>query len=197
MTSAEYRRHLPLVEMVARRVRAKHGRVRPGPDYDDLVAFGSKGLVEAALRFDPAREVSFRTFAYHRIHGAMMDGVRQMGAYSRADIERHRSAPEASFTFVALDESVAENDAGLGLDERVDMRLATETALRLLDGMPESKRTLVRSYFFEGLKLEEIGARRGQSKSWMCRLLAQALGELRGELARAFPELAGPARGAA
>ena len=194
MTSAEYRRHLPLVELVARRIRAKHGHVRPGPDFDDLVAFGSKGLLEAALRFDQTREVSFRTYAYHRIHGAMMDGVRQMGAYSRADIERHRNDPEAAFTFVAFDESVAEDGTGTDPEDRVDRHLAIKAALRLLDRMPESKRTLVRSYFFEGLKLDEIGARRGQSKSWMCRLLAQALVDLRGELSRAYPELAGPER---
>jgi RNA polymerase sigma factor (sigma-70 family) len=196
VTSAEFRKHLPLVEFVARRVHSKYGHVRPGPEFDDLVSFGSKGLIEAAGRFDPGRRVSFQTFAYRRIHGAMLDGLRKMGPYSRRDVEHHREAPDSSFTFVEFDESVPANTRTDDLGDQVDRRATVQAALRLLDRMPEAKRSLVRSYFFEGLQLHEIGARRGQSKSWMCRMLAQALGELREELTLAFPEL-GTERGAA
>src|SRR5690606_300924 len=47
-----------------------------------------EGLLDAARRFDPARGVSFRTFAYYRVRGAMLDGLRKMGAWSRRGYER-------------------------------------------------------------------------------------------------------------
>lgn len=48
-------------------------------DFEDLVAYGTLGLVEAAERFNPQRGVSFVTFAHYRIKGAIFDGLRQMG----------------------------------------------------------------------------------------------------------------------
>ncbi len=47
-------------------------------DYEELVAFGQVGLVEAARQFDPSRGVSFTTFAHYRIRGAIFDGLRKM-----------------------------------------------------------------------------------------------------------------------
>jgi RNA polymerase sigma factor for flagellar operon FliA len=65
-------------------------------DFDDLVGYGSKGLIEAAERFDPSHGVAFTTFAYYRIRGAMLDGVRTMGWYSRADYARYRAEERAN-----------------------------------------------------------------------------------------------------
>ncbi len=47
-------------------------------DYEELVAFGQLGLVEAAKQFDASRGVSFTTFAHYRIRGAIFDGLRKM-----------------------------------------------------------------------------------------------------------------------
>ncbi len=43
---------------------------------EDFVAAGLLGLVEAADRFNPGRGVDFRTFAFFRIRGAIIDHVR-------------------------------------------------------------------------------------------------------------------------
>jgi len=45
---------------------------------DDLWSAGAMGLLEAARRFDAARDVRFETFAEHRIRGAMIDELRRM-----------------------------------------------------------------------------------------------------------------------
>lgn len=55
---------------------------------EDLRAYGQQGLLEAALRFDAERGASFRTFAYYRVRGAMIDGMRKMGPWSRRGHER-------------------------------------------------------------------------------------------------------------
>ena len=45
-------------------------------DRDELVADGMRGLVEAHRRFDPTRGFRFSTFAYYRVRGAVLDGIR-------------------------------------------------------------------------------------------------------------------------
>src|SRR5262245_18600760 len=85
--------HLSLVQAIARKVKRTLGGAI---DLEDLVGYGSKGLVEAAERFDPGHGVVFTTFAYYRIRGAMYDGLRTMGWYSRADYARYRAGERAN-----------------------------------------------------------------------------------------------------
>src|SRR3569623_2235336 len=85
--------HLGLVQSVARKLRKQ---ITARIDFDDLVGYGSKGLIEAAARFAPAHGVAFTTFAYYRIRGAMLDGLRTMGWYSRADYARYRAEERAT-----------------------------------------------------------------------------------------------------
>ena len=85
--------HLGLVQAIARKLKKTLGtRI----EFDDLVAYGSKGLVEAAERYDARPGVAFTTFAYYRIRGAMFDGLRTMGWYSRADYARYRAEERAN-----------------------------------------------------------------------------------------------------
>jgi RNA polymerase sigma factor for flagellar operon FliA len=86
-------KHLSLVQAIARKVKKTLGAAI---ELDDLVGYGSKGLVEAAERFDARHGVAFTTFAYYRIRGAMYDGLRTMGWYSRADYARYRAEERAN-----------------------------------------------------------------------------------------------------
>src|SRR5580765_3260537 len=76
--------HLYLVYVVARRLHSRYQAPFGGLELSDLVAWGTRGLIEAFGRFDKNRAISFRVFAYPRIHGAIIDGLRQMGGLSRA-----------------------------------------------------------------------------------------------------------------
>jgi RNA polymerase sigma factor FliA len=86
-------KHLSLVQALARKVKKTLGA---SIELDDLIGYGSKGLVEAAERFDARQGVAFSTFAYYRIRGAMYDGLRTMGWYSRADYARYRAEERAN-----------------------------------------------------------------------------------------------------
>jgi RNA polymerase sigma factor for flagellar operon FliA len=86
-------KHLPLVQGIARKVKRTLGAAI---EVEDLVGYGCKGLVEAAERFDGRAGVAFTTFAYYRIRGAMYDGIRAMGWYSRADYARYRAEERAN-----------------------------------------------------------------------------------------------------
>lgn len=48
-----------------------------GVDAENLESAGVLGLIEAAGQFDPDRNVEFRTFAYRRIRGAILDELRR------------------------------------------------------------------------------------------------------------------------
>lgn len=85
--------HLSLVQAVARKLKKQ---ITARVEFDDLVGYGAKGLIEAAERFDPQHGVAFSTFSYYRIRGAMLDGLRTMGWYSRADYARYRAEERAN-----------------------------------------------------------------------------------------------------
>jgi len=68
-------RHAALIDRQARRIA---GRTAGAVAADDLWSAGAMGLLEAARRFDGARDVRFETFAEHRIKGAMLDEMRRM-----------------------------------------------------------------------------------------------------------------------
>ena len=84
--------HLSLVQAIAGKLKRTLGK---SIDFDDLVGYGHKGLIEAADRFDSKQGVTFTTFAYYRMRGAMLDGLRTMGWYSRADYARYRAEERA------------------------------------------------------------------------------------------------------
>ncbi len=72
-------------------------RVRDHVEFAELEALGRVGLVEAAQRFKPGMGASFATFAWYRVHGAIMDGLRRATAIPRrkwAQLEALRSAAE-------------------------------------------------------------------------------------------------------
>lgn len=73
-------RHLDLPRRAALLI---HPRVRAHVELDELIALGNLGLSEAARRYDPASGASFRTFAWYRVNGAIVDGVRRMANLPR------------------------------------------------------------------------------------------------------------------
>lgn len=58
-------------------------RVRDHIELDELVALANAGLAEAASRFDPERGASFATFAWYRVQGSIVDGLRRQSNLPR------------------------------------------------------------------------------------------------------------------
>jgi RNA polymerase sigma factor for flagellar operon FliA len=64
---------------ISRRAAAMvYPRVKQHVEFDELVALANTGLAEAASRYDPSKGASFNTFAWYRVHGAIIDGIRKM-----------------------------------------------------------------------------------------------------------------------
>lgn len=100
----DFAAHQELVERVVRRlIRELDLTCDPG----DLRAWGHQGLLEAKQRFDPARKVRFSTFAYYRVRGAVLDGVRSQGFLKRRAYAKLKAFEAAD----SLAEELAEGNA--------------------------------------------------------------------------------------
>ena len=64
---------LPMVYKIARRVVIY---LKPPLSFEDMVSAGTVGLVKAARDFDPSHQAEFKTYAYIRIKGAILDELR-------------------------------------------------------------------------------------------------------------------------
>lgn len=67
--------HLPQVRLIARRIQ---GRLPETVGLDDLVSAGVLGLISAIDHFDPSRHIRLKSYAEHRIKGAMLDSLRRL-----------------------------------------------------------------------------------------------------------------------
>jgi len=105
-----------LVKLLASRLAM---RVPPSVSLDDLVSAGIMGLLDAVDRFDPSRNVQFKTYAEFRIRGAMLDELRNLDWVPRStrkkihDMEKAILAVEGRMNRPAEDEEIAEE---LGVD---------------------------------------------------------------------------------
>jgi RNA polymerase sigma factor for flagellar operon FliA len=64
---------LPMVHKIARQVVTY---LKPPLSFEDMVSAGTVGLVRAARDFDPSHQAEFKTYAYIRIKGAILDELR-------------------------------------------------------------------------------------------------------------------------
>ncbi len=111
--------YAPLVKYIANRVAM---RLPPHIEVADLVNAGILGLIDAVEKFDPSKEVKFKTYAEIRIRGAILDELRSMDWIPRSvrkvinqmmnayhELEQHLGRP-------ARDEEMAEQ-LGVQMDE--------------------------------------------------------------------------------
>lgn len=66
--------YLPLVRHVVTRVAEN---LTQAADMEDLISAGTIGLIKAARGYDPSRKAGFKTYAYIRVRGAVIDELRK------------------------------------------------------------------------------------------------------------------------
>ncbi len=122
--------HLWLVRHVLGRLRAYlPGRV----DEENLESAGLLGLVSAASSFDPTRGVQFKTYAYLRIRGAILDELRRNCPFPHQMVQMIVKVRRAMNLLAApLSLEDIERQTGLNRNQVLDCL----AALRLLDGDP-------------------------------------------------------------
>jgi RNA polymerase sigma factor for flagellar operon FliA len=96
-------------------------RLPPSVTVDDLISAGIMGLLDAIDKFDPGKEVKFKTYAEFRIRGAILDELRSMDWIPRSvrrkvrEIEQAIIAAERKLSRPAEDSEIAEQ-MGIDLD---------------------------------------------------------------------------------
>lgn len=83
--------YLPLVHRITAQVVSY---LKPPLSREDLVSAGTIGLIKAAHDFDPTRDAEFKTYAYIRIRGAIIDEMRQWSFTPPALIRQFDQAQE-------------------------------------------------------------------------------------------------------
>ena len=87
--NAEVDRAFLLYQGLVRAIAWKiHRRVPHAVELDDLIAYVQIGLLEALQRFDEDRGLKFATFAWHRVRGAILDGLAKMSWFDRIEFEK-------------------------------------------------------------------------------------------------------------
>jgi RNA polymerase sigma factor for flagellar operon FliA len=104
---------LPMVRQIARRAVSY---VRPPLSLDDLVSAGTIGLLKAARDFDASHQAEFKTYAYIRIKGAVLDELRRTSLLPAGVNKQVRQALE-------LSRRIAEETGVVPSDEELARRL--------------------------------------------------------------------------
>jgi len=112
----------PLVKYVAGKVAVG---MPSNVEFDDLVGYGVFGLLDAIDKYDPERNIKFKTYAVTRIRGAIFDELRLIDFVPRSvrqktrEIESTISSLEAQLGRVASDQEIA---SAMGMDEAEYMK---------------------------------------------------------------------------
>lgn len=127
-------KYSPLIKYIAHRLVM---RLPPHISAEILISAGVLGLMDALNKYDPKKNVQFKTYAEFRIRGAMLDELRSLDWVPRSvrqkaarlektflDLERKRSGP-------VEDEEVAD-ELGLSMDEYYNL-IAEAKGISLLD----------------------------------------------------------------
>jgi RNA polymerase sigma factor for flagellar operon FliA len=84
---------LPMVRKIARRAVSY---LNPPLSFEDLVSAGTIGLLKAARDFDASHQAEFKTYAYIRIKGAVLDELRRASLLPSGVNRQIRTALELS-----------------------------------------------------------------------------------------------------
>jgi len=185
--------NLDLVNRIAKRLQR---RVPPSITFDDLTSAGMIGLIQAVDRFDQSRGLQLRTYAQHRICGAMRDFLRDEDPLSRSERRRVRaSAPVLSATGYGIP------PATVGLDQIPVGCLASpaQPALALRSEVREARRRclsprenrLIELLYDFGWQSREVAVEMHVNESRVSQIKRSAISKLRLQLEQ------GSTRGAA
>lgn len=197
--------YLPFVKAVVNEIKKKCGR---DLDSEELESYGRVGLIDAVRRFDPRLACSFRTYAYYRVKGAILDALRRdkslredrrliymdgANSYLEAGVIREhagedydsflelRSGVTSLATIHLLTEYSSDSESRyLSKEDNTEVVMA----LRKLN---EKEREVIKLFYFNDNTFSEIAKKLGMSISAVSRVHKKAIERLRSILTRYEP----------
>lgn len=128
-------------------------------DIETLIAAGNLGYSQALQRFDPDRGAKLKTFAEHRIRGAVLDEVRKMIGDERV---KNKRPQQVVFDFDMIDTNNS--------IENVESQMAINQMIENFNFEP--REMLVLKMKAEGYTIDEIAKELGLSNSRASQLVA-------------------------
>jgi RNA polymerase sigma factor for flagellar operon FliA len=119
--------YAPLIKYIASRLAL---RLPSHISLDDLISSGIIGLIDAIHKFDPSKNISFKTYAEFRIKGAILDELRSLDWIPRSVRKKSHLIEN---TYAALEKTLGrpaepeEVSAALGLELEEFYQLLDET----------------------------------------------------------------------
>jgi RNA polymerase sigma factor FliA len=151
-------RYAPWVKFIALRMAAK---LPSHIQAEDLISAGIIGLIDALDKFNPAREVQFKTYAQIRIQGAIKDELRALDWASRSVRQKVKRLEQAYATLEQelgrppASEEVA-TSLGIDMDEFEEMLDEVKgTALVSLEELGQGPPSEDKSSLMEALLTRE------------------------------------------
>lgn len=140
-----------LVKVVAGRLSMYLGH---NVEYDDLVGYGTFGLIDAIDKFDYKKGYKFETYASLRIRGSILDQIRKMDWIPRSIRQKQRKIDKASRNLESRygknysDEDLAK-ELDLSIEELEDWQCQTKVTniISLDDFMEQGSESKTEQYF--------------------------------------------------
>lgn len=201
--------HQEFARIIAAKLYAR--RYADDIEFDEYLQFARLGLLESLDRYDPALGASFRTYAAHRMEGAILSGLqclsecnRQVALRQRLEQERVQSlagegARDDAFEHlvsVAVGLAVGYMLEDLGTYQRVDSSYGDsayaeladrETRYRLhalIEELPPREARVIRHHYLQQVSFDEIARSMELTPGRISQLHRRALERLRELLRR-------------
>ena len=195
--------HLGFARIMAGKLYAR--RATDEIEFDEYLQMASVGLLESVDRYDPQFGASFRTYASHRIQGAILSGIeasterqRQLALKRRVRKERlellgrqgEESGQEETFSrladiavglaigFMLDDLGMYQSGEGIYGDNAYaaeEMRQLESRLDKLVRELPERESKVIRQHYFQQVPFDEIAASMGLTKGRISQIHLRAL----------------------
>lgn len=150
--------YLPMIISIAKRVSIMQNFI----DMNDLISLGTEGLICSAKNFIPSKKCSFKTYAFYRIKGRMMDYIiKECKVKKRTLSEEHLDNFCSDWPQYDRDDSLIES--------------ITIT----LDGIEQ---IIIDMIYIHQFNQVEISKKIGLSKSKVCRIHKNALKKMKNSI---------------
>lgn len=161
--------YLWLVYTIAKkRIRA----IPYGVDLEELVSYGTIGLIDAVSKFNPEVGVKFTTYANIRINGAITDGLRD-NYYVCSSVETEYVGEDEDTDIVAIGQKQLET-------EHVAYRtMVVEEVRKAIRELPPRERFVVEMNDLEGIPQAKIAKKLGVSPALVSIIRSNGLRILR------------------
>ncbi|MDP6962775.1 MAG: sigma-70 family RNA polymerase sigma factor [Planctomycetota bacterium] len=157
------------------------GRLPFSVSEEELYAAGMFGLMRAARSYDESQGAQFKTYAYHRVRGAILDDLRRMDFLPRSVRDRAKESGEDAPSIVALPTD-EDGHIGIGAQETSDSVEESEMLTQMhaaIDRLPEKMQAVMSMYYRQNMKMCEIGLRLNITESRVSQIHTNAVTRLR------------------